>query len=67
MSKRELANSYVSAYLKKEIDRRAFIKLMTGLGISVVAASAYAAAFGANEAQAARPIGKPPKGPLSHV
>ncbi len=42
MSRRELANSYVQGYLKKEIDRRTFIKLMAGLGVSLATAAAFA-------------------------
>jgi hypothetical protein len=61
MSKVALANTYVSQYLRKEIDRRTFFKLLLGLGVSTVAASVLAASFEARAAGAkGKPLGKPP-------
>ena len=62
MSKRELAKAYVKDYLAGEIDRRTFLKLLAGLGISAMAASAFATAFESNQAALAQgKEGKPPK------
>jgi hypothetical protein len=63
MSKRELAKAYVKDYLDGEIDRRTFLKLLAGLGISAMAASAFATAFESNQAALAQggKEGKPPK------
>jgi hypothetical protein len=61
MSKAELANTYVSQYLKQEIDRRTFLRLLLGLGVSTVAGSVLAASFEARAAGAkGKPLGKPP-------